>query len=357
MSASGSSFWPSARAEDSESCGNHPDKTDSLNGAIRNWPTATAKDCDSTSGATEAWGHGTTLTDATRTWATPTAMDSEQAGGDVASRGASLNLQATAQWQTPAAADFKRAVNYGRGEGNPTLPEQSKVWQTPATDSFRSRGGDRKDEQGLDQMARNWPTPNAMVANDRESVEAFEERRERVREKHQNGNGMGTPLTIAALSWPTPTSAPDAPNTNSNQVNGPTSLGEAAQIFPTPAARDYRTPNSKAYAERGGGTKGEQLVNFVCHSLPPDLATAAGQECSESTRTSPRRSPQGVSVSGGTTRPDLLKRMRLNPAFVAWLMGWPWWWTRAEPISCAAQEMALFRLRLRAHLSNLCGGH
>jgi hypothetical protein len=30
------------------------------------------------------------------------------------------------------------------------------MWQTPATDSFRSRGGDRKDEMGLDQEARNF---------------------------------------------------------------------------------------------------------------------------------------------------------------------------------------------------------
>jgi hypothetical protein len=29
-------------------------------------------------------------------------------------------------------------------------------WQTPGTDSFRCRGGDRKDEMGLDQQARNW---------------------------------------------------------------------------------------------------------------------------------------------------------------------------------------------------------
>jgi len=34
----------------------------------------------------------------------------------------------------------------------------------PATDSFRSRGGNRKTEMGLDQMARKvWPTPKAMT--------------------------------------------------------------------------------------------------------------------------------------------------------------------------------------------------
>jgi site-specific DNA-cytosine methylase len=65
--------WPTARAEDSESCGNHPGATDSLTGATR-------------------------------------------------------------LWRTP---------------------------DVPGTDSFRSRGGDRKDEMGLDQEARHWQTPNA----------------------------------------------------------------------------------------------------------------------------------------------------------------------------------------------------
>src|SRR5581483_103881 len=38
-----------------------------------------------------------------------------------------------------------------------------ELWQPPATDSFRSRGGDRKDEMGLDQQARltQFPTPAA----------------------------------------------------------------------------------------------------------------------------------------------------------------------------------------------------
>jgi hypothetical protein len=34
---SASSSWPTARAEDSECCGNHPGVQDSLGGATRNW--------------------------------------------------------------------------------------------------------------------------------------------------------------------------------------------------------------------------------------------------------------------------------------------------------------------------------
>src|SRR6185437_345762 len=98
------SSWPSTRAEDAESCGNHPNgASDSLTGVTRTWPTATAGDCQ---------GHS----------------------------------------QYPH---------------NPTLVGAAdNFWQTPATDSFRSRGGDRVDEMGLDQQARLfWPTPCASDDN------------------------------------------------------------------------------------------------------------------------------------------------------------------------------------------------
>jgi hypothetical protein len=41
-----------------------------------------------------------------------------------------------------------------------TLCDAISIWPTPQTDSFRSRGGDRKHEKGLDRMARDW-TPAA----------------------------------------------------------------------------------------------------------------------------------------------------------------------------------------------------
>lgn len=94
-------LWPTARAEDSESCGNHPGATDSLTGATRNW-------------------------------ATPKALT----GGPNSNREA---------WR-------ERTGKTGGAD----LQEQIGHWQTPATDSFRSRGGDRKDEMGLDQDARSW---------------------------------------------------------------------------------------------------------------------------------------------------------------------------------------------------------
>jgi len=46
--------------------------------------------------------------------------------------------------------------------GGIDLEGAAELWQTPAVDSFRSRGGDRKDEMGLDQQARiAWVTPTS----------------------------------------------------------------------------------------------------------------------------------------------------------------------------------------------------
>ena len=50
-----------------------------------------------------------------------------------------------------------------------------------------------------------WPTPDASVANDGESVESWERRRLKEKAKHRNGNGFGNRLTIEVQKWPTPT--------------------------------------------------------------------------------------------------------------------------------------------------------
>lgn len=97
-------------------------------------------------------------------------------GPDQANRQGSPSIQtAAANWPTPRVA----AGGYTRDNGNPDLPRptlegKAQMWQTPAADSFRSRGGDRKDEMGLDQQARlAWPTPSA--AQDTKGAQATAE--------------------------------------------------------------------------------------------------------------------------------------------------------------------------------------
>jgi hypothetical protein len=232
-----------------------------------------------------------------------------------------------------------------------------------------------------------WPTPGAQISNDGETPETWQARADKLKEKGINGNGAGMPLSIATLNWPTPRgedsescgnypnatdsltgatgqwATPNVPSRGAetdkshrpesggidlqsqaslwvtNAMAGGSSsrggdrideplLGGQVQQWATPANRDYRSPNATSYQDRSDSTKGEQLVNH--HFLPPDHKQTGDPSRKCSTR-------------------------RLNPAFVCWLMGWPWWWTRAEPISFAAAEMASWRSRAQLHLSSLCG--
>jgi len=90
--------------------------------------------------------------------------------------------------------------------------------------------------------------------------------------------------------WPTPKASPSGPDyaRMQREGSGGDDLATAVARYPTPAARDYRSPNKKSYRDRGGGSKGEQLPNAV----------------------------------GG----------QLNPDWVEWLMGWPIGWTSTEPL-------------------------
>ena len=57
---------------------------------------------------------------------------------------------------------------------------------------------------GPDRALTLLPTPAAMNPNDGESVETWEARRQRTKERVGNGNGFGTPLSIAVQLLPTP---------------------------------------------------------------------------------------------------------------------------------------------------------
>lgn len=117
-------------------------------------------------------------------WSTPSAHDGRRPGSDETStQGRNLKREAEALAHAQDADRGGQAVRATDGggqhrkledqieaewqetdttEGDPrTTPQpQRDEWQTPATDSFRSRGGDRRDEMGLDQQARlQWVTP------------------------------------------------------------------------------------------------------------------------------------------------------------------------------------------------------
>ena len=133
-------------------------------------------------------------------------------------------------------------------------------------------------------------------------------------------------LKGAAMKWPTP---------RTTDMNGAGAHGEGGADLRTTTAA-WMTPSSNDHkgSSQPGQRRGQLSEQVECSNQAPPTTTH-GEPSSSSTPTS---------------------RRRLNPAFTSWLMGWPWFWTRAEPISFAAREMELYRQRLRWHLLNLCGG-
>lgn len=86
-----------------------------------------------------------------------------------------------------------------------------------------------------------WPTPDAQVMNDGQSLESWQEFCLRSKEKHGNGNGHGTTLAIASLSWAT-TMVQDSKQTGS-AISDMQSLHQQASHWPTPmgmAGIDHR---------------------------------------------------------------------------------------------------------------------
>jgi len=98
------------------------------------------------------------------------------------------------------------------------LATTAALWPTPQTDSFRSRGGERKDEKGLDGMARDWPTP---MANDGCKPSA--------------GNRRTADLTHVSRLWMTPT-ARDHKDGATTLANTPVNGLLGRQVLATPMA-------------------------------------------------------------------------------------------------------------------------
>lgn len=146
------------------------------------------------------------------------------------------------------------------------------------------QGNHSKPVLNLEGAAKAWPTPAASVINDGEPLEKWEERRQRNLAKHVNGNGHGTPLTIAAQAWATPTS------------------------------RDWKD---------GADPSAEVETNSLLG----------------------RQAPRSGIGGAGSSSDGRDSRRLLNPNFVDWLMGYPPGWTGCAPLGT---EFARRRLQMRS---------
>ena len=171
--------------------------------------------------------------------------------------------------------------------------------------SHPRRDGDRT----LTSEAKGWPTPNA-----------HDGRRPGVDERSTQGANLSRD---SVMIWQTP-SARDQEGSGfrGGDRSDEAKLGGQAKLWGTPAA--HQRSHSQREVDHG-----IQLANQACSHMAP--------------------APTGEQSQNTSGR-------RLNPAFVCWLMGAPWFWTRAEPISFGAREMQSFHFALQSRLSSLCGG-
>jgi hypothetical protein len=287
--------------------------------------------------------------------------------------------------------------NNGNGAGTP-LGMAAKIWQTPATDAFRSRGGDRKDEQGLDQQARLWATPMSRDTRSGETIADY---------------GNARPLNEQAAQWGTPRVTTNDMSGN-YRVDAKSRLEDQAFMWGTPMASDrshdprtvdhgiqianqaemWNTPhgqgNTDATGKQGGTGGGEfskQVNNWAtpraedsesCGNHPDASDSLTGQTKMWNTPHAPRAHDsehsetsylaRQISSLQGPASPDgkicwcgspgcalPTHKRKLNPIFETWLMGWPLLWLMSAPERYGRLAMELYRSKLRSRLRFYCG--
>ena len=135
-------MWPTARQEDAESAGNHPQAQDSLTGVAGLWSTPRSSDTNG------AGSHG-------------------DGGIDLRTQIETLN------WPTPQASEMPN-TNANQKNMPPSLHGAAEAWQTPKSPDGgnTSRGHDRKGEPLLDGQARSWGPPTSRDWKDGDVTES-----------------------------------------------------------------------------------------------------------------------------------------------------------------------------------------
>ena len=187
--------------------------------------------------------------------------------------------------------------------------------------------------------SRLLPTPVAGVFNDGESVPSWLARRERQKQLGRNGNGIGTPLTIAVALLPTPLASDSAPE---HAVGGKRPSGAKRQtglpevIIRCLAGQEQQarerllpTPDTGC-SPHGHGRRGGRLATGT-RAAPawtprPPPSAAPGSRASGWGEYEPaiRRWEHVLGCPAPPpAEPGPAGRPRLSAAFAEWMMGIP----------------------------------
>jgi len=209
-------LWPSCRAEDSESCGNHPGATDSLDRP--------------------------TIALAAKVWQTPATDSVRSRGGD---RKAEMGIDQQARmWTTP------------------TATEEQKDRMTDA--AMRREMNRENAGNALAKDVRFWTTPD-VSSGARDMSKIDPEAQKRADTKRTTG------LPTEVKQWATPKTITGGANSQRDARGaGGADLQEQILNWPTPAARDEKGANSQEHATvTGGGQETHGSVSQLCGPFAP----------------------------------------------------------------------------------------
>lgn len=186
---------------------------------------------------------------------------------------------ASGYWPTP---------NSSSNDKTPCKTDADLAWQS------KPRANGAKVQARLQDAAAFWPTPTAKDTGLSTDLDHIQLRREKVKAKGINGNGFGMSLGEAVRRWPTPR-ANDAEKCGDFDVTNPRNgLPAAVRLYPTPTRSMHKGSSAGAMTRLSGASRLNDRLDY--------------------------RVEQGNIKTG-----------RLNPLWVAWLMGFPIEWASFAP--------------------------
>lgn len=203
-------------------------------------------------------------------------------------------------WVTSLRRESLRRARWARRTGESAFSS----WPTARAEDSQSCGGHRGSLDSLSSIGARWATPTAADS------------------MGNHAGGRKASLRTETNQWVTP-QAHDSRGGSPGKV----------RTWATPAAGNYRSGSVGAETLAGNSRPLQEQAFLFSHR---DLAAHSGQDSSPDS-------------------PDLSPLPSLNPAFVAWLMGLPIWWTMTDRTRSDASEMQWYRSRLRMRLLCLLG--
>lgn len=221
-------------------------------------------------------------------------------------------------WVTGLRQDYsarRKWVHHMRGSGS-----LSSQFPTPSLATARQGQNDYDGRRGqtLIGAARGqiWTTPTAFEFRD--SMEVFEKRAAKMKDKHHNGNGIGMPLALMVKKWATPTVPTHGRESCPSDLKRKSPLLQTQVKWSTPQARDMRSGNRTPESLFKRNTQDLNIQSKV-YSLPHQDSNSMTGKSQE----------------------------QLNPAWVAQLMG-----TTLEVIFFGHSAMQLKNTRQKKHSSH-----